>query len=289
MHRDLKPSNIMIRDYEYLEEFDPDVVVLDFDMSWHKGSKEKDVVFESRDDFGYLAPEQTVSHGPYHPRNTKVDSYGLGMTAYALYGSQAPLANESLNPDWFEKVLTACQKRYDHGWKSAPYRLARSIRDATTVDQSERKDFFRLTRQFDVVLRAIQSTSELNEADAWAEELLARLGSSLRYEWDDERSGGYLASPGVNVFADGDVINRRIDIKMEYIDQGMQKRSNIKFMLQQNLDKAVRELRAGGWRIGVANVMMSSSVVTANATVDEFKDSNVLFTTAKAAFGSLKA
>ena len=59
LHRDLKPSNVMVSGLDYATyEFDG-VTILDFDMSWHKGSREKDVVFESRDDFGYLAPEQT--------------------------------------------------------------------------------------------------------------------------------------------------------------------------------------------------------------------------------------
>jgi hypothetical protein len=59
LHRDLKPSNIMVSGLDYATYDFDDVTILDFDMSWHKGSREKDVVFESRDDFGYLAPEQT--------------------------------------------------------------------------------------------------------------------------------------------------------------------------------------------------------------------------------------
>lgn len=76
MHRDFEPSNIMIRNFEYTGMFTPDVAVLDFDMSWHKGSSEKDVVFETRDDFGYLAPEQTTTMHGVSAVSTRVDPTG---------------------------------------------------------------------------------------------------------------------------------------------------------------------------------------------------------------------
>ena len=82
MHRDIKPSNIIVNDFEYYDVSDVEVTVLDFDMSWHKGSNEKDVAFESRDDFGYLAPEQTTLVKNVSAVSTRVDSYGLGMTAF---------------------------------------------------------------------------------------------------------------------------------------------------------------------------------------------------------------
>jgi len=59
LHRDIKPSNIMIENFDFTTFEYEKIFVLDFDMSWHKNSSEKDIVFESRDDFGYLAPEQT--------------------------------------------------------------------------------------------------------------------------------------------------------------------------------------------------------------------------------------
>lgn len=100
LHRDLKPSNIMISNIQYDGSFDPDVIVLDFDMSWHKGSKEKDVVFESRDDFGYLSPEQTDKNNSFSARSTRVDSYGFGMTLFFLFGEDAPRPNEALSDLW---------------------------------------------------------------------------------------------------------------------------------------------------------------------------------------------
>ena len=89
LHRDLKPSNIMVSNMEYSGSFVPDIVVLDFDMSWHKGSKEKDIVFESRDDFGYLSPEQTDKGNIFSARSTRVDSYGFGMTLFFSFWSRS--------------------------------------------------------------------------------------------------------------------------------------------------------------------------------------------------------
>lgn len=271
MHRDLKPSNIMIKDYDYSENFDPDVVVLDFDMSWHKGSKEKDVIFESRDDFGYLAPEQTVSGEKYHPRNTKVDSYGLGMTMYALFSHKAPLANEPLNPSWYDKILVAVSRNYDRDWRSAPFRLARLIRDATEVDQSARKDYFRLSSQIDIVLSAVEDESQLEDADVWAEEVLARIGASVPYSWDDDRAHGRLPLPSVTVSAEGASLNREVTIKIEHADVGMQKRGNLKMFLKENLSKCDRFLKDGGWKVEIANVMMSSLVISAKIPIESLR------------------
>lgn len=43
LHRDLRPSNVMLRGF-YTDPYDWDVVVLDFDLSWHKGADRKSVV-----------------------------------------------------------------------------------------------------------------------------------------------------------------------------------------------------------------------------------------------------
>lgn len=57
LHRDIRPANIMLKDYDT----DPDqshVVVLDFDLSWHKKAVEVSVV-QAPAMHGYLAPELT--------------------------------------------------------------------------------------------------------------------------------------------------------------------------------------------------------------------------------------
>ena len=56
LHRDIRPSNVMLRGF-YSDPDKWDVVVLDFDLSWHRGALEKSVIHGSAM-LGYLAPEQ---------------------------------------------------------------------------------------------------------------------------------------------------------------------------------------------------------------------------------------
>jgi eukaryotic-like serine/threonine-protein kinase len=270
LHRDLKPSNIMISNFEYSGEFDPDVIVLDFDMSWHKGSDEKDVVFESRDDFGFLAPEQTIEMSGVHARTTKVDSYGLGMTLYYLFGHVAPLANEPLNPSWSDTVLRAVSRGYNYDWKSAPTRLARTIVQATYFQQMERLDFFRLRSQLELIAQSITSPNEVLNIEAWGEELLARIGSAVAYKWDDSIGGGSIESlVGAKVSVETDATEQTLLVKFEFRASGYQDRSGLPHSLRQNLDGAMRELKNSGWRSVTGNILMGGLILSAQVRVSD--------------------
>ena len=142
LHRDLKPSNIMLRGYDWSpNSSDLSIVVLDFDLSWHKGSKELDVVFESRRDLGYLAPEQINPSSPFSTRNALVDSFGLGMVMYFVFSGENPTANQVLTRDWERTVHTAMISRWkEFVWRCTPERVSRLIFGLTAVEQSNRLD-----------------------------------------------------------------------------------------------------------------------------------------------------
>jgi len=270
LHRDLKPSNIMIENFEYQGDFDPVVKVLDFDMSWHKGSKEKDVIFESRDDFGFLSPEQTGASPRYHAQTTKVDSYGFGMTIYFMFGGVAPLANEPLNPTWARSVRRAVSRDYRYDWISAPTKLARIVVKATSFDQAERVDFFRLRNQLNLIEKSIVDPLNVSDSDFWGEELLARIGASVDYVWDDEGSCGHVSSPsGITVSVISNFRDQSIDLKIEYSDSGAMERSGRATILRQRLDMALRELKDAGWQKGVGNVLMGGLVINATISVGD--------------------
>lgn len=289
MHRDLKPSNIMIENFEYTGDFDPEVKVLDFDMSWHKGSKEKDVIFESRDDFGFLCPEQTDPTSQYHAQTTKVDSYGFGMTLYFMFGHEVPLANEPMNPSWAAKVLRNISRGYVYDWKSAPIRLARFVTKATRVDQFERIDFFKLKSQLTLLEKAILEPKTLRDVEAWGEEFLARIGSQIPYHWDDDLGQGELRSPsGVEISVKTDAKEQCLEVKFIYQVSGSQERSSIPRFLRQSLDSAIRELKGSGWRNVVGNVSMGGLNVGCRVDIGELLDDISLINSADKVYQMLK-
>ena len=249
LHRDLKPSNIMIRNFEYTGLFNPEVVVLDFDMSWHKGSNEKDVVFESRDDFGYLSPEQTTSIRGISTISTRVDSYGLGMTAFYLFGSKHPRPNEGLSDDWYRTALRATKTDYDGKWKSAPHRLARIIRDTTKIAQADRMDFSVAFRELQTLHAALMQPQSVSNPEFWAEEVIANLPSPAEYIWNAEGPHGEIRlERGVIVKSQPNFRKDRVELIFEFQFQGAQHYSRLTQKIDAVPSKMRLRVESCGWR-----------------------------------------
>lgn len=258
LHRDLKPSNIMIKNFEYHGSFKPEVIVLDFDMSWHKGSKEKDIVFESRDDIGYLAPEQTDASHNVSARSTRVDSYGFGMTIYFIFGCESPRSNEALSDRWLEKTIRAVKRDYSDNWLSAPFRLGRIISQATQIDQNERIDFATILREMKFLRSAITSEASMSNPDLWAEEILARLSEGRSYLWNDDQSRGTTETPsGLKVTVSSNPRSGNINLDIEYADRGMRERSHLGKYLSNSAMNANKYFSSSGWHITESSVTAS--------------------------------
>ncbi len=248
MHRDLKPSNIMIRNFDYQGWFDPDVVVLDFDMSWHKGSSEKDVIFESRDDFGYLSPEQTANTRGVSTVSTRVDSYGLGMTAYYIFGGMHPRPNEGLSDNWYQTALRATKKDYAERWKSAPFRLARIIRDSTMIVQADRMDFAIAFKELQTLFAAVTAPELVSNPEFWAEEILANLPSPSEYDWNIEGPFGEIRlERGMIVKCQPDFRNSRVDLTIEFQFKGAQNYSRLTQKIESVPAKLKKLIEDAGW------------------------------------------
>lgn len=270
LHRDLKPSNIMIKNFEYQGVFEPEIVVLDFDMSWHKGSRERDVVFESRDDFGYLAPEQTVRSPRYTTRNTRVDSYGFGMILFYMFGLDPPRANEALSDAWLSRALKATQWGYDGNWKSAPHRLARLITRATQVEQSARIDFASMVRELEYLDVAVRDAGSLDNSELWAEEMMARSG--LPYAWDDNLAEGTAdTAGGLVVKSSGNFRSNSVTWKIQYADTGMRERASLAKYLTGATTKAESILKGSGWKILDRHAAAGEAIVRGEYDVDALK------------------
>lgn len=193
LHRDIKPSNVMIvgLDYEFFD-FDS-IFVLDFDMSWHKNSSERDVVFETRDDFAYLAPEQTDTSRRVNTRTAKVDSYGFAMTMFALFGAEHPTPSWTLTDKWPAKVKKAVSLGYNHEIKCIPTRAIRIILESTTIDQSIRLDFSTIVAKLRKIHKSLKQISiEDADIDIQAEEFLAQISGEDYYTWSDLSDNGSI-------------------------------------------------------------------------------------------------
>lgn len=272
LHRDIKPTNIMISNYEYRAVVDPEVVVLDFDMSWHKGSKEKDVVFESRDDFGFLAPEQTDPRSRYSARSTRVDSYGYGMTIFYAFGRQTPRPNEALSDYWMSRAVTAAEAGYTGNWRSAPVRLGRLIARATVIDQNLRMDFASMVHGLELIYVSITQPNKLENPELWAEEVLASIVDGKKYEWDDAiGKGQYKSASGVLLETSGNFRTSSVRIEIRYSDRGMNERGALAKYLKNSLNAAVSILRTGGWIVVESHSDGAEAFLRADFQISNFQ------------------
>ncbi len=253
LHRDIKPSNIMLEGVDFYENTYEKVVVLDFDMSWHKGSSEKDVIFESRDDFAYLAPEQTDSTKLGTSRSTKVDSYGLGMTTYAMFSGVHPIPNAPLNPKWSEIVLRASKNKYAGAWKCLPARLSRFILAATEFEQSDRLEFSSAKRRLNKIVDVFNEAHAIVPLDVAAEEILCRCSDGQKYIWSDLEDQGEVEFPsGISVHVQTNTKNLSIELKFEYNDKGSKSYNNRNKLLDETKNKLSDLFSSDGYReIGV--------------------------------------
>lgn len=210
LHRDIKPSNIMIEGLDYTDGTFEKVFVLDFDMSWHKNSSEKDIVFESRDDFGYLAPEQTDPSQKVSARSSKVDSFGLGMTAYSLFGGRHPVPGNPLSERWRSEIRNAVRQRYNGKFLSAPHNLERAIFEATLYNQADRLDFDSFTKRISKIYKA--TSKGIFDLDVIGEEILCRVAEGTNYEWDDVNDSGFVK------FVNGTELQVRVQDNNEFLE-----------------------------------------------------------------------
>lgn len=141
LHRDLKPANVMLRKVDGQFSY-RDIVVLDFDLSWHRGSSDKSV-FHGRRAEGYAAPEQTLEALPpgVSTRHVAVDVFGLGMLAFFVFVGRHPRPGEQNFSD-FQRTLKEALERFSGTvWRSVPSFLANLIVRSTDDQQASRPGF----------------------------------------------------------------------------------------------------------------------------------------------------
>lgn len=262
LHRDLRPSNIMFEGF-YTQPEDWQVVVLDFDLSWHRDAHEKSVVYGTLT--GYLAPEQIQVTQDASTRHAAVDSFGVGMTLYYLISGRDPMPAQHRHQDWNEVVTQAALGHGSTAWLSLPYRYARVVMRATNDGQANRWDMAQINDELKRLREAHTSPSGVVSAELLAEEIAARCGRE--YEWDSNRATAMMRLPsGVEASVAGDETGRQVVAKLGWESRGQEERKKVGRWMKSAAERCAALFKKGGWRMGVRNVRLPNSV-TMEATL----------------------
>jgi len=245
LHRDLRPSNVMLSGY-YADSQDWTVVVLDFDLSWHRGAFEQSVLHTSA--AGYLAPEQMRPIGGVSTRNSAVDSFGLGMTLLYLCTGTDPSPDQHRHGDWENVVRNACRRLEGAVWRSVPERFARLIIAATRDEQASRWDMAEIAGELERLEDAILNPSDVGSAELLAEEVAANSEVMSGYEWDaDKIRATRILRTGMQVEIRADIEGQRVQLLIDWTSTGTEERRNLGKYIKTASQAAVDQLAAAGW------------------------------------------
>ncbi len=266
LHRDIRPSNVMLRGF-YTDQQEWDVVVLDFDLSWHKGALEKSVTHGATV-LGYLAPEQIQDIPGVSTRHTAVDSFGLGMVLYFMMSGKDPVPDQHLHGGWSDTLNDMATRRPCDQWVSLPKRFARLISFATLHSQSERWDMTQIHVELQRLHDTVLNPSSLRSAELVAEELAARCEFSPEYEWDaDQLSAVTEAASGVMLKIRGDESERSVFVSISWGLPGVQGRRHLGKWIEPAMEQSREILSNSGWRIEDSRTHYAHIDITASISV----------------------
>lgn len=246
LHRDLRPANVMLRQY-WEEPTNFEVVVLDFDLSWHQGAENRSVQYSTA--LGYLAPEQRgMTNGS--TRRAAVDVYGLGMTFWFLLTGNDPVPDQHLHGDFDAKVHEAAERFASTSWKSLASRFARLVSWMVQNDQDARPD---LQRVIDEVAALRNANSELTAGIPIVlevEELAARTDYFRGYVPSDDGLRFTAASRrGIEARLDIPAGAGNVRLDVSWARTGVEERTGLNKYVAR-AESAVRSrLASSGWTV----------------------------------------
>jgi len=247
LHRDIRPPNMIVSGY--WEGGHLALRVLDFDLSWHRGSVEKSVIFGSQLS-GYLAPEQIQRKTGVSTQHASVDSYGIGMTLFYMVAGRDPKPGEHAYETWSDTVLAAVRKPRGEEWKSLPRRVARLILAATQEAQEKRWDVIQLRSELTRLADAQRSITSVQSAEMIAEELAARTSLLVPYEWDAETYAVVKSfGTGLSVTLRGNEASREIELRIRRVAGEADNRNRLGDAIARARDSVRIALREAGWAV----------------------------------------
>jgi len=246
LHRDVRPTNIMLRDYWASSEID--VVVLDFDLSWHKDAQELSIV-QGASSSGYLAPEQLDAGRKVPTRSALVDSFGIGMTIFYIFSGRDPFPGESLHATWSETLRRLASDWTRGGWMSLGNRIARIIQVSTFSVQARRWDLSQIRGELERLRSVASAPEEVSDADLLAEELLARAYRSDYVVNADATSFQRTSVSGVSMEARGAQNSKAVELNIRWTDSGQNDHRRVKKWVEPSMHSAIEMLKSVGWKV----------------------------------------
>ncbi|GLX92521.1 protein kinase [Herbidospora sp. NBRC 101105] len=263
LHRDLRPANIMLKDF-WDGDGQWEVVVLDFDLSWHRGagSDEKSVLHGSTS-AGYLAPEQIEKIAS--TRHAGVDAYGLGMTFLYLCSGNDPLPGAHQHRDWLERVHAATKEIRAPHWKSIPNRFARLIIGCTRHTQGERNDIAQVSLELHQLWEAELNPDAVTSVELLVEELAIRTDYLANYTWDEDKSSAFREMPnGLRVQLSAQDAEDRISLDIEWMSTGIEERRTLRKNAYEAGNRVKDKLKRYGWTVVNTSYEAGAFLVSAN-------------------------
>jgi hypothetical protein len=240
---------------------DYEVLVLDFDLSWHRGATELSVMAPQAVN-GFLAPEQVNRDENVSTRHASVDSYGLGMTLYYLRCGQEPVFSQHMHGNWQEILDQQIARVKCENWKSLPRRFARLIEASTRNRQSERWDMSQIVSELERLKVAESNPHSVTSAELFAEELTRCSDIGNLYDWDADRVHAVQKLYGTTFVVSGHESIGQVKVALTWT---YEKGAKVKKYLKNAAEKSAAELKKGHWKditveIGAVNVDVSARI-----------------------------
>ena len=244
LHRDIRPPNVMLRDF-WTNGNELNVVVMDFDLSWHVDALEKSIVAKP---LGFMAPEQLHQRESASTRSALVDSFGFGMSLYYVLTGEIPVPDQQLHRDWDKTLRNKIQSRRHSAWKSLPLRVSRLVDGATKDQQKERWDFSRIVSEVDVLQRLDAGETNNISADYYCDEIASHSACMDSYTWDDHHSLATYKSLGLQIDLSADLPQDKIRLTLEWRQTGTENWTLLPKSGQQVLERTRPILERAGWK-----------------------------------------
>lgn len=261
LHRDIRPPNVMLRDY--WGTGDPDVVVMDFDLSWHKDALEKSIVAKP---LGFMAPEQLL--GGSDTRSALVDSYGFGMTLFFMLTREIPVPNQQLHKEWLNTLHYKIASRPCKEWKSIPQRMMRLVIGTTKNKQTERLDFSQITAELEAISFLLDKKLDNVSGDYFCEEIAATAECMAGYDWNPEKDLAIYVSGGLRIELAANLPDDEINMRMRWQQTGEENWKIWPKTSAQVADRVGLILNKHGWSRPIYEASYGQVTISATYEID---------------------